>query len=195
LTTQLDTPVDPISGTGCDFSISGPDTASTTPELLQVSRPYVLAGNTGTARRITLTGDFIGPAGPAGINRGHVNLTDARTGAVTTLTRANGGVVTWTPGSGAVPDTIVIQVPAATTGAFPPGPKQLTIVGATSNGGQSSVNGITIHVLGTGGGVSYTPAIVPVPPPPPAGTTPHPPPDPDAPARPRRPPAPPPRGV
>src|SRR5262249_52614660 len=144
-----------------------------TPELLQVSRPYVLASNTGTARRITLTGDFIGPAGLAGITGGHVNLTDVRTGTVTNLTRANGGVVSWTPGSGSTPDTIVIQVPAATTGAFPPGPKQLTIVGAASNGGQSSVNGITIHVLGTGGGVTYNPPIVNVPPPPPAGTDAH----------------------
>jgi large repetitive protein len=177
LTTQLDTPVDPISGTGCDFSVSGPDTASTTPELLQVSRPYVLAGNAGTARRITLTGDFIGPAGPAGINGGHVNLTDARTGDVTTLTRANGGVVSWTPGSGSTPDTIVIQVPAINTTTFRPGPKQLTIVGATSNGGQSSVNGITVHVLGANGGgpnaVTYNPPIVNVPPPPPAGTNQH----------------------
>src|SRR5262249_56680151 len=125
--------------------------ASTTPELLQVSRPYVLPSNTGTARRITITGDFIGPAGLAGPTGGHVNLTDARTGDVTTLTRANGGVVSWTPGSGAVPDTIVIQVPALNTTTFRPGPKQLTIVGANSNGGDSSVNGITVHVLGANG--------------------------------------------
>src|SRR5258706_8385886 len=178
LTTQLDTPVDPISGTGCDFSIAGAEVASTTPELLQVSRPYVLAGNAGAARRITLTGDFIGPAGPTGINGGHVNLTDARTGAVTTLTRANGGVVSWAPGSGSTPDAIVIQVPALNTGTFRPGPKQLTIVGATSNGGESSVNGITVHVLGSNGSggnaVSYSPPIVNVPPPPPAGSPPPP---------------------
>jgi hypothetical protein len=173
LTTQLDTPVDPISGTGCDFSVAPDGTASTTPELLQVSRPYVPAGSTGTARRITIKGDFIGPAGPAGAAGGHINLTDARTGDVTTLTRANGGVVSWTPGSGQTPDTIVIQVPTANTGAFRPGPKQLTIVGANSNGGQSSVNGITIHVLGSGGGVTYNPTVVNVPAPPPAGTNAH----------------------
>src|SRR5262249_33426871 len=115
LTTQLDTPVDPISGTGCDFSISPDNVASTTPELLQVSRPYVLAGDTGTARRITVNGDFIGPAGPTGITGGHVNLTDARTGAVTTLTRANGGVVSWTPGSASTPRTIAIHGPAPNT--------------------------------------------------------------------------------
>src|SRR5215472_9616813 len=177
LTTQLDTPVDPISGTGCDFSVSGADVASTTPELLQVSRPYVLASNTGTARQITVNGDFIGPAGPTGITGGHVNLTDVRTGTVTNLTRANGGVVSWTPGSGSTPDTIVIQVPALNTTTFRPGPKQLTIVGATSNGGDSSVNGITVHVLGSNGAgpnvVTYNPTIRNVPPPPPAGTNQH----------------------
>jgi hypothetical protein len=178
LTTQLDLPLDPISGTGCDFSLLPNETASTTPELLQVSRPYVLASNTGTARQITISGDFIGPAGPPGAAGGHVNLTDDRTGAVTTLTRANGGVVSWTPGSGSTPDTIVIQVPALNTGSFRPGPKQLTIVGATSNGGESSVNGITVHVLGSNGVggnlVTYNPPIVPVAPPPPAaGGDPH----------------------
>jgi hypothetical protein len=173
LTTQLDTPLDPISGTGCDFSVSGPDTASATPELLQVSKPYVLSSDTGTNRRITIKADFIGPAGPPGAAGGHVNLTDARTGTVTTLTRTpGGGIVSWTPGSGAVPDTIVIQVPALGTN-FRPGPKQLTIVGANSNGGSSSVNGITVHVLGTSGGVTYTPNVVPVDPPPPAGTNAH----------------------
>src|SRR5262249_57698415 len=100
LTTQLDTPVDPISGTGCDFSVTDTQAASTTPELLQVSRPYVLAGNTGTARRITINGDFIGPAGPPGAAGGHVNLPDARTRHLTTLTRPNGGGGSWAPGSG-----------------------------------------------------------------------------------------------
>src|SRR5262249_7719593 len=177
LTTQLDLPLDPISGTGCDFSVAPDGTASTTPELLQVSRPYVLASNVGTARRLTITGDFIGPAGTTGPAGGHVTLTDDRTGDVTTLTRLNGGVVSWTPGSGSIPDTIVIQVPAINTTTFRPGPKQLTIVGATSNGGQSSVNGITIHVLGSNGtggnAVTYTPTIVNVPAPPPAGTNAH----------------------
>jgi hypothetical protein len=177
LSTQLDLPLDPISGTGCDFSVFPDGTASTTPELLQVSRPYVLAGDAGTARRITITGDFIGPAGPTGATGGHVNLTDDRTGDVTTLTRANGGVVSWTPGSGSTPDTIVIQVPALNTTTFRPGPKQLTIVGATSNGGESSVNGITVHVLGSNGTgtslVTYNPPIVNVAAPPPTGTNAH----------------------
>src|SRR5262249_22045897 len=162
--------------TGCDFSISPDNIASTTPELLQVSRPYVLAGNAGMARRITIQGDFIGPAGPPGAAGGHVNLTDAPTGDVGALTRANGGVVGGAPGAGAVPDSIVIQVPALSS-TFRPGPKQLAIVGATSNGGDSSVNGITVHVLGSntvgGNTVSYNPPIVPVPAPPPAGANAH----------------------
>jgi len=172
LTTQLDTPVDPISGTGCEDPA-----VPARPELLQVSRPYVNAADTGTARRITIQGDFIGTAGPTGITGGHVNLTD-QNGNVTTLTRANGGVVSWTPGSGSTPDTIVIQVPAINTTTFRPGPKQLTIVTSTANGGISSVNGITVHVLGANGSgagaVRYTPAVVDVAAPPPgAGTDPH----------------------
>jgi hypothetical protein len=177
LTTQLDLPLDPISGTACDFSVGPGDIASTTPELLQVSRPYVLASDTGTARRITIQGDFIGPAGLAGITGGHVDLTDVRTGTVTNLTRANGGVVSWTPGSGSTPDTIVIQVPATNTTTFRPGPKQLTLVGAASNGGQSSVNGLTLHVLGSNGSgtslVTYNPPVVNVAAPPPTGTNAH----------------------
>ena len=52
LTTQLDTPVDPISGTACEDPAGGtnPDpSAPALPDLLQVSRPYVLAGDTGAA--------------------------------------------------------------------------------------------------------------------------------------------------
>jgi len=172
LTTQLDTPVDPISGTGCEDPA-----VPARPELLQVTRPYVNAGDAGTARRITVQGDFIGTAGPTGITGGHINLTNAD-GTITTLTRANGGIVSWTPGSGATPDTIVMQVPAINTTSFRPGPKQLAIVTATANGGISSVNGITLHVLGANGAgagaVRYTPAVVNVAAPPPgAGTDPH----------------------
>ncbi|MCU1658433.1 MAG: hypothetical protein JWO57_3089, partial [Pseudonocardiales bacterium] len=172
LTTQLDTPVDPISGTACEDPA-----VPARPELLQVSRPYVNSGDTGTARRITIQGDFIGTAGPTGATGGHVNLTNAD-GTVTTLTRANGGVVSWTPGSASIPDTIVIQVPAINTTTFRPGPKQMHIVTATANGGVSTVNGITLHVLGANGtgtaAVRYTPAVVNVAAPPPAlGGNPH----------------------
>jgi large repetitive protein len=163
LTDQLDTPLDPISGTGCEDPA-----VPARPELLQVSRPYVNGGS----RQITIQADFIGTAGPAGATGGRVTLTDARTGAVTTLTRANGGVVSWTQGTSGTngtPDTIVISVPAV-GGSFPPGPKQLAIVSANANGGVSSVNGITVHVLGSGGGVTYNPTVRNVPPPPPPAT-------------------------
>jgi hypothetical protein len=172
LTTQLDTPVDPISGTACEDPAG--ETGPARPELLQVSRPYVNAGDMGTARRITIQADFIGTAGTTGPAGGHVDLTDPRTGQVTTLTRANGGVVSWTPGTASTPDTIVIQVPALNLLNFRPGPKQLTIVTATANGGVPSVNGITVHVLGSSGAgalaVNYNPPIVNVPAPTLSGT-------------------------
>ena len=177
LTMQLDLPLDPISGTACEdppgapggIAIDPSDPAR--PELLQVSTPAV---NPTGSRQITIQGDFIGTAGATGTTGGRVTLTDARTGTVTTLTRANGGIVSWTPGTGSTADTIVINVPALNTTTFRPGPKQLTIVTANDNpggGGVSSVNGITIHVLGSNGSgsslVSYLPPVVNVPPPPP----------------------------
>jgi hypothetical protein len=159
LTTQMDVPIDPISNPSCEDPAVEP-----TPNLLQVSRPYVNAADSGSARRITIQGDFIGTPGPGGNTGGHVNLTDLRTGAVETLNNNNGGIVSWTPGSGSTADTIVIRVPALNTTTFRPGPKQLTIVTATANGGVSSVNGITIHVLGSNGTgtntVTYSPPIV-----------------------------------
>ena len=177
LTTQLDTPVDPISGTACQDPVGatgGPasdPSDPTRPELLQVSRPVV---PTGGSRQVTIQGDFIGIPGATGATGGRVTLTDVRTGAVTTLTRANGGIASWTPGTASTADAIVINVPAISA-AFPPGPKQLAIITANTNpggGGVSSANGITIHALGTSGGVSYNPPVVNVPAPPPVGTNP-----------------------
>jgi Polysaccharide lyase family 4, domain II len=196
LTDQLDTPVDPISGTGCQDPAGAaggvaPDPSDPArPELLQVSRPYVNAGDAGTARRITIQADFIGPQGTqTGATGVRATLTDARNGEVETLTRGNGGIVSWTPGSGSTADTIVIQVPALASNAvanllpnasFRPGPKQLTITTANSNpggGGVSSVNGLTVHVMGTNGTlantVSYNPPVVNVAAPPPTGTNPN----------------------
>ncbi len=173
LTDQLDLPVDPISGTACEDPA-----APARPELLQVSRPYVLSGDTGTARRITIQGDFIGAAGSGS----SITLTDDRNGQIQTLTQANGGIVSWTPQTpgGSTPDTIVIQVPALSSNpiansrpnsAFRPGQKQLAII---TNEGVSSVNGITIHVMGSNGTgsnvIAYNPTIMNVAPPPPAGT-------------------------
>jgi hypothetical protein len=176
----LDTPLDPISGTACSQTRvdSTGNPVSTKPELLQVRKvtdtaggtnrpvgeqgPFVRATDTGANRRIAIDADFIGPAGATGATGGHVNLTDPQTGAVTTLTRANGGILSWTPGTTSVADRIVIQVPAVSV-LFPAGPKQLDIVTSTTNSGgvQSTSNGITLHVLGTG----YTPSVVKVAPP------------------------------
>ena len=65
-------------------------------------------------------------------------------------------------------------MPALNTTNFRPGPKQLTIITANANGAVSSVNGITLHVLGSNGTgtslVTYNPPIVNVAPPPPLGT-------------------------
>ncbi len=127
-TTQLDTPLDPISGTGCELPLN-------MPELLEVSRPYMGANATGNARRIVIRGDWFGT--PAG------QVTLARSGQPTaTLTTGNGGIVSWTD------RRIVINVP--TTGAgFPAGPKQLEI---TTAAGNTTSNGLTLHVFGSGYG-------------------------------------------
>lgn len=171
----LDTPLDPISGTACSQSTvdSTGNVTATKPELLQARKvsdsqgilgPFVRSGDSGAARRITLDADFIGPPGATGTTGGHVTLTDERTGGVTNLTRANGGIVSWTPGAGqgasGTPDRIVIQVPAVSTG-FPAGPKQLDIVTSTTNAGgvQTSSNGITVHVLGGSGTTAYNPPV------------------------------------
>lgn len=171
LTTQLDLPLDPISGTACEDPAA--QTGPARPELLQVSRPYVLSSDSGAARRITIQADFISQDanGNANTAAGAVRLTDLRTNASTNLTLGS-GIVSWTPGNPSTPDTIVIQVPTV-SGSFPAGPKQLTIITASSNGGVPSVNGITLHVLGGTGSTRYTPAVVNVAPPPPAGTDPH----------------------
>jgi hypothetical protein len=142
-TNQLDTPLDPISGTGCEDPA-----VPAVPELLEVSSPVVTSGG---SRQITIKSDFIGTPGTDTSATGpHVNLTDLRTGTTTTLTFDNGGIASWnqgTSGTTGVPDQIVINVPA-TSPAFPPGQKQLQIVTSAANGAQVSVNGITLHVLG-----------------------------------------------
>ena len=170
LTDQLDTPLDPISGTGCEDPA-----VPARPEVLQVSSPVVPA--TGS-RQITIQADFIGAQGTAtGATGVRATLTDDRNGQVQTLTRANGGIVSWTPGNATTPDTIVINVPALASNlaanllpnaTFRPGPRQLTITTANVNGGVSSVNGITLHVMGSNGTtagnvVAYNPPVVNVP--------------------------------
>jgi Polysaccharide lyase family 4, domain II len=160
LTTQLDTPVDPISGTACEDPAGvNPNeppggSAPARPELLQVSYPVVPLNGQGS-REVTIYADFIGDGGPADATGGHVDLTDPTTGLVTTLTRQNGGIAEWTPGNSSTPDVIRISVPntgavfpATSNVIFRPGPKQLDIVTAE---GVRSVNGITLHVLGADG--------------------------------------------
>ena len=148
LTTQLDTPVDPISGTACEDPA-----VPARPELLQVSTPIA----TRSSGRITILADFIGTQGPANATGGRITLTSIAGGSVTTLTRANGGVVSWTQQSGSTPDTIVIDVPRNLAG----GQYQLHIITADANGGVSTANGITIHFLRG----AYNPPVVNVPPP------------------------------
>ena len=140
---SLDTPMIPATaGSKCE-------TPSGKPELLQVSKPVVLASNTSAAsRRITIRGVGFGTtpgtvllADPRGNNQ-------SRTlGPVVTPnpTLANGGVISWSP------TQIVIQVPAA-GGSFPAGQKQLSI----TEDGRTTDNGITIHVLNGG----YNPTVV-----------------------------------
>ena len=138
-TTQLDTPLDPISGIGCDLPLN-------TPELLEVSKAAVRSSDgTAAARRITIKGDFFGNT------PGTVRLTDPRgAGQSRTLGPAlnagpsvqNGGLVSWSN------TQIVIQVPA-TSGNFPAGPKQLSVTTAGATG-ETTRNGLTLHVLGTG---------------------------------------------
>ena len=154
-TTQLDTPVRPISANGCQLPLD-------TPELLQVSRALVrpnTAGNDNTAalRRITLDGDFFGTA------PGSVTLTDPRgvlqsrtfSGLATATQLANlntGGIVSWTN------RRIVLQVPAPQL-LFLPGQKQLSVQTAGA-AGVPTPNAITLHVLGTFLGSTYNPAVV-----------------------------------
>ncbi|GII65409.1 hypothetical protein Skr01_54940 [Sphaerisporangium krabiense] len=139
-TDQLDTPLDPISGTACELPVN-------TPELLQVSKPYVTAGDPPEARQITVQGDFFGAA------PGSVVLGDPATVQTRVLTTANGGIVSWGDRK------IVIRVPA--TGVLPtqirPGPKQLTVRTAA---GVPTPNGLTLHVRGEAGGVGYLPPVV-----------------------------------
>jgi hypothetical protein len=139
-TDQLDTPLDPISGDGCE-------TPSGRPELLQVNTPVGTAGS-----QIQIKADFISATA------GSITLADPRdadlggTGQSRTLTTGNGGIVSWVRGNASTPDTITIRIPAFTNG-FGAGQKSLTI---RNSGGQSSVNGITLHVTGTG----YSPTVV-----------------------------------
>ncbi len=172
-TDQLDTPLDPISGTGCEL-------ATGTPELLQVDKPGRALGEQGpfvrssdaTAanRRITLHGVNFGTIGTGG-NAGQITLTDSRgvlqsrtfTGLASAAQLANlnqGGIVSWND------TTIVLQVPAVQALLFQAGPRQLLIRKQGGDSALTTPNGITVHVLGSG----YDPPVVKVAPPTANGT-------------------------
>jgi hypothetical protein len=139
LTTQLDSPLIPISEFGCE-------TPFARPEIFQVSRPWVRPSDATDNRRITIQGSFAGAA-----TQNVVQLTGRAAQPTVNLTPANGGIVSWTV------TQIVIQLPAN----IPVGQYQLAIIVA---GGARTVNGLTVHVLGG----AYNPNLVTVGPPDPA---------------------------
>jgi Polysaccharide lyase family 4, domain II len=162
-TDQLDTPLDPISGTGCEL-------ATGTPELLQVDKsasgralseqgPFLRATDTTPAnRRLTIQGVNFGSTagqitltdvGGAGGNRTFTGLATAAQLA----SASTGGIVSWSD------RRIVLQVPIVQSN-FQAGPKQL-MVRQSGAAGLQTPNGITVHVLGTG----YNPPVVKVAPP------------------------------
>jgi hypothetical protein len=107
-------------------------TAPAVPELYAVSKPLVLSTDTGTARNITISGQYFGSsAGQVLLDNIALPLTG--------------------PGWNSNGRQITVNVPTT----IPPGPHQLKIVGSN---GQSTINGLTFHVLGTG----YTPTVLSV---------------------------------
>jgi parallel beta-helix repeat protein len=151
--TQLDTPLIPTAGLGCELTPG-------TPELLQVSTPVINGAGTAAQRQITIIADNFGSA------VGSITLADPRggansrtfTGLATAAQLANpqqGGIVSW---GGADGRTIIVQVPQAYTtllgllNQFLPGQRQLSIATAA---GLKSINGITLHVRGTVGTNAY----------------------------------------
>jgi polysaccharide lyase family 4-like protein/copper-binding protein NosD len=132
LTTQIDVPLDPISGTACELPAN-------TPELLQVSRPYVRWTEPRTERRVTIQGDFFGSA------TGRVELYDQSGVERRQLTVANGGILGWS--NRAIEIRLLPGLAAA--------PYELRIRTAA---GSVTTNGITLHYVGPG----YNPPIVEV---------------------------------
>ena len=138
-TDQLDTPLDPISGTGCELPLN-------MPELLQVSRAVVPQGGN---RQVTIQGDWFGN------QPGTVTLTGTGGGAGNRTLTSGNGIVSWSDRQ------IVISVPNTTgAGLITPGPKQLAIR-RPGAGGLSTSNGLTLHVLGP----SYSPPVAQAAPP------------------------------
>lgn len=115
-------------------------TASKVPELFAVNKPYVRSTDSGAARNITINGQYFGTT------PGSVTLTSA-SGTATTL--ALSGL--WSD------NQLTVVIPAASNSFN--GPFQLKITGSN---GQSTVNGITLHVLGGSGANAYNPTVIEV---------------------------------
>jgi Polysaccharide lyase family 4, domain II len=153
LTTQADTPLDPISGTGCELPVN-------TPELMQVTKPYISTGDSTANRTITIQGEFFGAT------RGAVVLTDsvvtpAQTVTLNNVATATGpGIVSWNDRQ------IVVRIPpvgpGAASGTIRPGPKQMSI---RTSAGISTTNGLTFHIRGNFASQNYQPTVVNVGPP------------------------------
>lgn len=118
-----------------------------TPQVFSILRPYVRASDSGTARSLSLTGEGFGAT------KGTGKLVATRAGAPP-VTLATG---TWDDRS------ISFTVPPVSP-TFPAAPYTLSVVRADA---QTTVNGVTLHVLGAG----YNPELLQVNQPPSAGGT------------------------
>jgi len=109
------------------------DLAATTPQLFTISKPYMYTNSNAANRTFTLTGLGFGAA--QGIGR-------------VTLDNTPVAINSWTDRS--------ISFTVA-TGLVAAGPHQLRI---TANNGQSTINGLTFHVIATTtGGTAYNPTV------------------------------------
>lgn len=136
-----------IQGPGSQFNaVSACTLEAATPKLFAVSKPFVRSSDSGAARQITIYGDGFGAT--------------QGTGQVTLDTVAL-SINSWTD------DQIVVTIPAVS--AATRGARQLMV---RANNGQTTVNGLTFHVLtgngnstGSGGTVdptTYNPRILTV---------------------------------
>jgi len=108
------------------------------PELFAINKPYMFTNASGTDRRFTLSGQYFGAT--------------QGTGSVT-LDGTAMTINSWSD------RTITFTVPASGPNTVSPGPHQLKVRGSD---GQSTVNGLTFHVVvssGGGGGGAYNPAV------------------------------------
>ncbi len=148
-----------IQGPGSQFNaVSQCALDAATPKFFAVSRPFVRSTDSGPARNITIYGDDFGALGP----NSQVTLN--------TTTPTVLPIVSWTD------EQIVVTIPPSS--AANRGARQLMV---RADNGQSTVNGLTFHVLtgngnsagggsGTVTGTAYNPRILTVNAPPAAFT-------------------------